>query len=172
MHPHIQVVFLREVERQARFALLAIADLEQGSAQSAMDRIRSSMQAFLVATGNVAKLLWPTKDSDVARGVELRQVLQVDDGSPLSPRTFRNHFEHFDERLDSWARSSERKNFADSNIGPLGMIDGLDAGDYIRNYDPTTQTVAFRGDVYHLGPVIAALRELHALAKQATPIAR
>ena len=171
MHPHIQIVFLREVERQARFALRAIADLEQGLAHGAMDRIWSSMQAFLVATVNVSKLLWPTKDRDVARGVELRRVLKVDEGSPLSPGTLRNHFEHFDQRLDSWARSSERNSVADSNVGPPGMIDGLDAGDDIRNYDPTTQTVTFRGDVYHLGPVIAALRELHALAKQATPIA-
>jgi len=43
---------------------------------------------------------------------------------------FRNHFEHFDERLEEWAKSSERHNFVDSNIGPPNMIDGIDPKDY------------------------------------------
>jgi hypothetical protein len=85
----------------------------------------------------------------------------VDDSSPLAPRTFRNHFEHFDERLEDWAMSSKRKNFVDSNVGPSGMISGIDLEDYLRNFNTTKNAVTFRGDEYNLKPMIDAIVELH-----------
>lgn len=97
------------------------------------------------------------------RGEALRTSLGVPDSSPLEPRTFRNHFEHFDERLEQWATSLQRKNFADSNVDPAGMIAGLDPGDYLRNFDTKNYAVTFRGDAYLLKPVVDAIRELHAM---------
>lgn len=108
-------IFQREVERQCKFAIIAVEDLSQALQIGDMDRIWYSIQAILVAAGNVSKLLWPPKPLLPERGAELRASLSVDDDSPLEPRTFRNHFEHFDERLEQWATSSERRNFADSN---------------------------------------------------------
>ena len=164
MNKGVQTVFLTELERQATFALVAATDLEQALAQVSMDRIWYSVQALLVATGNLSKPLWPSQERILGRGQALRAVLGIEDSSPLAPRTFRNHFEHFDERLEAWAQSSTRHNFVDSNVRPPGMIQGLDRGDYLRNYDTQHQAVTFRGDTYQLAPVIAAIRKLHAKA--------
>ena len=160
METFILRIFQREVERQCRFALIAIDDLKQALQTSNNDRIWYSIQAFLVAAGNISKLLWPSEPRLPERGTELRASLSVGDESPLAPREFRNHFEHFDERLEKWSTSSERRNFVDSNIGPQGMVTGVEPGDFLRNFDPKTFAVTFRGDVYHLQPVANAIRDL------------
>jgi hypothetical protein len=157
-------IFQREVERQTRFALISFSDLEEALSIRDMDRIWYAVQGLLVAAGNVSKLLWPSRPSVPNRGEDLKQSLGVPDGSPLAPRTFRNHFEHFDERLEQWAASSQRKNFADSNVGPTGMISGLEPGDYLRNLDTAQRSVTFRGDTYPLKPLVEALRRLHVTA--------
>lgn len=153
-------IFQREVERQCAFALIAARDLNQALQAGDMDRIWYSVQALLVAAGHVSMLLWPVSPLLPERGAQVRESLSVGDDSPLQPRTFRNHFEHFDERLEQWATSSERRNFADQNVGPPGMISGLDPGDYLRNLDTTNMAVTFRGDAYPLQTIVAAIREL------------
>ena len=120
-----------------------------------LDRLWYSVQAFLAAAGNVSKLLWGSNRSSAERRIELRASLSVSDDSPLRPRIFRNHFEHFDERLEQWATSSKRHNFADSNVGPPNMIVGIDPEDFLRNFDTENFAVTFRGDVYHFRPVLA-----------------
>lgn len=153
-------IFQREVERQCRFALIAIQDLNLALQASNMDRIWYSIQAFLVAAGNISKLLWPSRALLPERGSELRESLSISHDSPLEPRKFRNHIEHFDERLEQWATSSKRRNFVDSNIGPPNMIVGIDPEDFLRNFDTVNFAVTFRGDVYNLRPVIKAISDL------------
>jgi len=157
-------IFQTEVERQARFGLISASDLNAALELSDMDRIWYSVQSLLIAAGNISKLLWPSKCTVPKRGEELRNSLGVPDSSPLQPRTFRNHFEHFDERLEEWATASHRMNFADSNVGPTGMLSGMDAGDYLRNLDTAKCAVTFRGDTYPLKPIVDALQELHGRA--------
>ncbi len=106
------------------------------------------------------KIFWP-REKYRKRGKELRKSLGIEDNSPIQPRNFRNHFEHFDERLEEWAKSSERHNFVDSNIVPSNMIAGIDPKDYLRNFDPTTWALTFRGDKYELKPIIKAIYEFY-----------
>jgi hypothetical protein len=154
-------IFQREVERQCKFAIMATQDLNLSLQEPDMDRIWYSVQALLVAVGNVSKLLWPPNPKLTGRGAQLRASLSVSDDSPLAPpRVFRNHFEHFDERLESWATSSERGNFVDSNVGPPGMIAGIDPKDFMRNFDTQNLAVTFRGETYPLQPVADAISEL------------
>jgi hypothetical protein len=157
-------LFCHEVERQCTFGLMASDDL-RAAIQGPVDRIWFSIQNLLVAAGNVSKLLWPPRPRIPNRGEELRKVLGVPDDSPLAPRTFRNYFEHFDERLEEWATSSDRKNFVDSNVGSPGMIARVDSGDFLRNFDTTTFAVTFRGDTYPLQPNIDSMIELHRKAR-------
>ena len=154
-------IFHTEVKRQARFGLIAASDLDAALSSRDMDRLWYSVQSLLIAAGNLSKLFWPSQSSARKRGEDLRTSLAVPDPSPLEPRSFRNHFEHFDERLEQWATSSQRRNFADSNVGPTGMISGLDPRDYLRNFDTDKYAVTFRGDTYLLKPVVGALRALH-----------
>ena len=154
MDPAILRAFKLEVERQCSFATIAARDLENALRDREMDRVWYSIQSILVAAGNISKLLWPQKSKIPDRGSELRANLSVSDDSPLQPRIFRNHFEHFDDRLEEWATSSTRRNFVDSNVGPIDMIRDIDPGDYLRNFNPATWTVTFRGDSYELKPII------------------
>jgi hypothetical protein len=161
-------IFQREVERQCRFGIIADEELAQALGTNDMDRIWYSIQALLVAAGNVSKLLWPPSPRLAQRGESLRRSLSVNDDSPLEPRLFRNHFEHFDERLEEWAKSSQRRNLVDANTIPPGMIAGIAKEDFLRNFDPTEYSVTFRGDVYPLRPVVLALKQLwHVAATEA-----
>jgi hypothetical protein len=161
MDKNVMRIFQREVEIQCRFAIIAAQDLQISLQAGDMDRIWYSIQSFLIAAGNVSKLLWPPNPQIPDRADDLKQSLCVNDSSPLTPRTFRNHFEHFDERLEEWATSSQRRNFVDSNVGPTGMISGIDPDDYLRNFDTTKKAVTVRGDKYQLQPMIDAIINLH-----------
>jgi hypothetical protein len=165
MDSHVRYVFVREVKRQAKFGLVAIADLDAALASQNSERVWYSIQSLLIAAGNVSKVLWPTK-AYAERGQTLREALSISDDNVLAPRTFRNHFEHFDERLEDWAVADPSRNFVDSNIGPPGMISGLDPAGFLRNLDTKEWAVTFRGDAYQLRPIAAALQELHARAAQ------
>lgn len=161
MDKQVLRIFQCEVERQCQFSLIAAQDLQSAIGVVDMDRLWYSVQSFLIAVGNVSKLLWPSEERMSGRAVELKQSLGVDDNSPLEPRRFRNHFEHFDERLEKWATASKQRNFVDSNVGPAGMISGIDPEDYLRNFDTSNYALTFRGDVYKLQPIIDAIVELH-----------
>jgi hypothetical protein len=165
MDERVRHVFVREVERQSSYALMGFNDLNAALAARATDRIWYSLQSILIAAGNVSKLLWPAKAYE-ARGVELRKDLQVAEDSVLAPRTFRNHFEHFDERLEKWASSTGGRIFVDSNIGPPGMISGLDETLFLRNLDTKNLAVTFQGDSYSLQPIATALVELRGRAEE------
>jgi hypothetical protein len=95
-----------------------------------------------------------------------RPALAISDDNVLATRTFRNHFEHFDERLEAWAAADPSRNFVDSNIGPPGMIAGIDPAGFLRNLDTKGWALTFRGDAYQLLPIAAALQDLHARAVQ------
>jgi len=144
---------------------LSAMDSYEQMRKAAKDRLWCSVQAFLVAAGNISKLLWPSyrKGEELIpeRGPELRVSLAVEEDSPLAPRTLRNHFEHFDVRLEQWAVSSKPRVFVDSNIGPVSMISDFKPGDRLRHFDPTTFTVYFREDTYHLRPIIEAIQAIH-----------
>jgi hypothetical protein len=162
MTPNIQAVFVTELSRQTRFGLMAIRDLKIAlSSDDDGDRTWYSVQALLIAVANVSKVLWPSKKY-ASRGAILRRLLGIGDDSVFAPRTFRNHFEHFDERLESWAASVGTSAFVDSNIGPPGMIGGIEPSGFLRNLDTRSMAITFRGDVYPLPPIADALQELHA----------
>ena len=154
-------IFQREIERQCKFAIMAIDEIKFGLSNYNTDMVWYAMQNFLVAVGNISKIFWSSKQKYQKRGEELRKSLGIDDNSPMQPRKFRNHFEHFDERLENWATSSKRHNFVDSNIGPSNMIVGLDSEDFLRNFDNTSWTLTFRGDKYELKSIIDAIHKLY-----------
>jgi hypothetical protein len=135
--------------------------VEMGS-PTVSNRFWYSVQAFLVAAGNISKLLWPPyrkgEKQLPERGPQLRAILKVEESSPLEPRTFRNHFEHFDMRLEEWAISSGPLVFIDGNIRPIQGINGAKPGDDFRNFDHINFAVTFQGDRYDLRPIVEAIQ--------------
>lgn len=167
--------YLDEMRRQCQIALMAIRDLDVALGwrpvvehidPAAIDEntIRRwyALQAFLSASANVSKLLWPDPRGDAQRGKDLRDILAVPDSSPLAPpRILRNHFEHLDERLDRWAQTSQHKNLLFRSFGHPGAFVGLDLEDYVAYYDTSNHTVTFLGDPQPITPLLQALQELY-----------
>ena len=163
MQKMVLEIFQGEIEKQCKFAIIAIEQIKTGLANtnSDLDLVWYAIQNFLVAVANISKLFWPPNRIYQKRGKELRKSLGIKNNSLIGPRKFRNHFEHFDERLEMWATSSKGHNFIDSNIGPPNMIAGIDQQDFLRNFDPTTWTLTFRGDKYELKPIIGDIYDLY-----------
>jgi len=181
------------VAQQCVFANIAIADLYLAfnaglrrerltHGEHPSDRIWYSLHALLSAAGNASKLFWPLKSargmkrSPGARGATkdvgrrraaLRKSLGVEDDSPLVSRTFRDLMEHFDERLDDWLDEG-REDYIDFNVGPLSA---LPAGpeQVLRNFDPETGFITFRGVSLDLTPVVTELQRLHKVMTEAKP---
>jgi hypothetical protein len=153
--------FLYEIARQCRFCLTAYEDLNQVLRQrNTGDRLWYSIQSFLIASGNISKLLFGTTTQSRDQRADLRRSLGVDDSSPLNDRAARNYFEHFDERLERWFNDSTRYNFVDSSVSPLQQFGGVDEHDFIRNLDPGRMAITFYGDECLMIPIVEAVKQL------------
>src|SRR3989442_801219 len=169
-------IFQQEVMQQAAFALRAAAEIDsllQNPTRLDHDRFWANVQLFLTGAANVSKLLWPPDDRKTAaawrgRGSILRASLNVPDASALQQKGFRNDFEHFDERLEKWLTDSPNRNIADRNIGPKGMILGLQDQEFMRGFDPTTWSITFNGESHDSLAVRRELATLHAAASRPT----
>ena len=155
------LAFLMEINRQCSFAKLAVEDFgkERCSKDRPNHRFWYAVQAFLIAAGNVSKLLWPTKKGNAQRGRDLRRLLEVREDSPIAPRSFRNYYEHFDEWLDRWAKDAH--SYIDSHIGSRQMFGNPDPSECFRTFDPEQQTLEFQGYSYDLKIILPAIEELH-----------
>jgi hypothetical protein len=158
---HFQV----EVERQCQFAMIALQDMEEASANSDGTLFWYSVQNLLVAVGRISRLLWPPDPLFPNRGEELRESLGVGDDSPLKALEFVEHFEHFDRRLETWYVSSEQRRYFDSYTEPLDVLADTVPIDRFRGYDRENEAVLFHGEAYELGPVTRAVEELQARAE-------
>lgn len=157
--PHVLRVFTGEVANQCSYALRAFGDLEE--ADSVPDTF-AAIQAFLIATANISKLLWGSKQTPT-RATErapLRRALSVGDESPLKLRQWRNYFEHYDERIEKWARADPARNYVDQNVGSIDEIAGPSPHSFMRNYDPTLHRLWLSGECCDLMPMVAAVCQL------------
>ncbi len=159
---HFQV----EVERQCQFAMIALQDMEEASANSDGKLFWYSAQNLLVAVGRLSRLLWPPDALFPNRGAELRESLGVRDDSPLKALEFVEHFEHFDRRLETWYVTSEQRRFFDSYTEPLDVLAETVAEDRFRGYETEKNAILFHGESYELGPVSRAVEELQSRAEE------
>jgi len=147
MKPLEEMVFISEIVLQSKIAYKAAERLL--ATRDNMDDIDawSSIQSILVAAGNVSKILWPQKKC-AERGEKLRKLLNVDKKYLISDRKFRNHFEHYDERIEAWfaETSSASAVYRDRVIDSFKSRWGNFPQSNHREYDPLTMTLTFRGE--------------------------
>ncbi|MDP3445205.1 MAG: hypothetical protein Q8T08_20280, partial [Ignavibacteria bacterium] len=95
---------IREIWTQCNFAEISYANIDKKSANR-IDMTFSSIHSFLSHCTMVSKLL---NGKDIRHDKELLiiknigQILNINDNSLIHKRKFRNHLEHYDERLESW----------------------------------------------------------------------
>jgi hypothetical protein len=154
-----------EIARQCRYAKQAYFEINEAFSESDSAAIWYAVQSFLISTANISKILWPPDKKYAKRGLKLRTILNVSDGSPLKNRDVRNHFEHFDERVHTWAENVSGEAFVDSSIMPLSRLEGMNPKNVARNFDQSTFSVTFFGDSFQLEQIIKEIESLYEKAK-------
>lgn len=94
----------------------------------------------------------------------MRRSLRVTQRSPLYDRTLRNHFEHFDEKLEGWFSSAPHGPYVGRNVGPQKAFQ---AGKTRRfaHFDPGTSKVTFWGHSMVLERVVQEAARIRPLAE-------
>lgn len=129
------------------------------------DDLWVGIQIFVSGSANIAKALWGQGQRLAAQRAQLRASLNVDDTSPLRDVAMRNHFEHYDERIDRWNNESKQHNVLDRMIGPPSAVAGIDTIDRFRVYEPGTMMVHFWGDSFQLQPIADEVSRLFPIAQ-------
>jgi hypothetical protein len=157
-------LFQREVERHCQYVLGSWREMRVSLAAGELPRFWWFTHGLLTASANISKALWGQRGKYTDERRELRESLAVSDESPLRPTTFRNHFEHFDERLDEWWHTSTNHNYMDDSVMPLGSVAGLHERDMFRIFDNQTGELRFWGDAYSIPAIIAEVQRLLPIA--------
>lgn len=124
-----------EVELQAFCMLRAVRLIDWAVEDQDQVGVWFGVHAALSAAASLSKLLWGAKDQALRE--TLRDRLGVEDDSPLRPRHVRNSFEHIDERIDYWARTTTTVTLFGRGIG------GQPEKDQFGHYDQHRKVVAF-----------------------------
>ena len=151
------MIFLGEIVLQTKIALRAFERLNENHNTFDQIEVWGSVQSILVATGNVSKILWPHSKYK-QRGETLRKLLNINDENPLSDRKFRNHFEHYDERVETWLENQSSGCYVDLAMNPSLRTFG-DPNCH-RGYNTFNSTLLFRGELLDMNIVIKALEEI------------
>jgi hypothetical protein len=93
------------------------------------------------------------------RGQALRDEFGLQSNHPIENRELRNHFEHFDERLDDWAEKSKSRGMA-TIIGP-NRTAGIEDSDIIHHYDPATKIYSFRGKPFDVQKLVDGVDDIY-----------
>lgn len=108
----------------------------------------SASRRCLNTSANIAKAFWGTGGKRTQQRQPLRDSIGVPDLSAFKVLLVRNHFEHFDERLDEWWEKSKTHNYVDMNINL--SVEGFDAIDVLRSFRTAAGEVQMWGDTLNL----------------------
>jgi hypothetical protein len=156
-----EMILIDEIVLQSKIAKRAAERLR--ATHDNFDRVETwcSIQSILVAAGNVSKILWPNEKYKI-RGERIRQVLKVEKDNPLSSRKFRNHFEHYDERVEDWFENNSNRVYVDLAMNPslaTGIFDDAPLNTH-RGYNSFNNTLVFRNETLDLNEVLTALDKI------------
>lgn len=152
-----EMVLIGEIVLQSKIAHRAADRLKATHDNFDNVEVWCSIQSILVAAGNVSKILWPNQKYK-SRGERLRQMLNVSEDNLLSNRKFRNHFEHYDERIEEWFNTQSSAVYSDLAMNP--SLRGSMATNDHRGYNSFNNTLIFRGELLNLNEVLDALGAL------------
>jgi hypothetical protein len=152
-----EMILISEVVLQSKIAHRAANRLQATHDNFDQVEVWCSIQSILIAAGNVSKILWPNHKYK-SRGEKLRQMLNVNDDNLLSARKFRNHFEHYDERIEDWLNNQSSAVYTDLSMNP--SLRGSMATNDHRGYNSFNNILIFRGESLDLNEVLKALEEI------------
>jgi len=164
LQPLAELVFFSEIVFQIKIALRASEKLFDTT--KAIDQLDywSSIQSILTAATKVSKILWPCNNKkNIERNIRaerLRKLLSINEDNLLSKRSIRDHFEHYDERIDEWFKDKKSAVYTD-NVIELPKPKWADfPNNYHRSYNPITRILTFRGESINLSRVMEELENI------------
>src|SRR3989344_6238631 len=152
---------IREIWTQAHFAELAYQNIDP-KAVHGTDAVFSSIHSFLSHCAIMSKML-SAKDQETPPK-SIGDILGITKSSVIHNRKFRNHLEHYDERLKQWIREKGiNSNIGTYNIGPKSMIQ-IPNMVFVSHYDTSDNTFTFINEDFDLGLMLEEVRRIKGLA--------
>jgi hypothetical protein len=151
---------------------IALVKKIDGLTDEAWDQIH----IFLDAAAMVSKYLWGENKTQANNRAAIRKSLQVGEDSSLADRLLRNHFQHFDERLEQWETGRSEPgifidrwihfavdgsivhNTTNSFTGKTRLIDLTK--DSFRFLNAETLNLHYRGESYDLKQIFEELKAI------------
>jgi hypothetical protein len=154
-------MFLGQLQFQCHVVLIASQEVDVGvKARNSMD-VFLHLQSLLNAAASIAKVCWGQGGRRSAARVEIREAIGIRDDSSFRDVSARNHFEHFDERIeDVWWPNSTAHQLAELSVGPIGVIGMIPAQDRVRYFDPTTGDLYYFGEHFNISAIVNETRRL------------
>ncbi|KKR47001.1 MAG: hypothetical protein UT90_C0007G0004 [Parcubacteria group bacterium GW2011_GWA1_40_21] len=151
---------IREIWTQAHFAEIAYSHIDPKAA-TGNDAVFSSIHSFLSHCAMVSKMLSANYDTTTPRTIE--NVLVIS-STTVHTKTFRNHLEHYDERLRRWiGQHGVNIMIGDYNIGPKSALQ-IPNMVFVRHYDPNSQMFTFVNDDFDLGTMSSEVQRIKGIA--------
>lgn len=164
-------IYLEQAKEECEACFSAINDLNTALSSGGEKDPFGPAQALIHHAAAVSRIFWPpgsrnkeAKQRSQRRGDLLRRAINLQTPHIIQVRTLRDHFEHFDERLDDWAERSKGRNIVKRLVGPRHAIggDAITDEDIIHHYDPATKTYAFRGEKFDIQAIATGLDDIYA----------
>jgi len=138
---------IHEISTQALFAEIAYSRIDP-KANADNNLVFSSIHSFLSHCAMISKMLKSTEDETPPKSIG--SVLGIPSTSSIHMRVFRNHLEHYDERLKEWIRQyGVNSNIGNNNIGPRSAIQ-IPNMVFVSHYDPSNKNFTFVNDDFDL----------------------
>ena len=156
-------IYMGELVHQAETLEIAAGQFNEGLHSRDSDNVRrifAAVQSLLGAAAMMSKLLKPDppgfrwdgsplspeetrqRKLSIDRGKQLRDALLVKGDHPITQRSVRNAFEHFDDRLDRYLEANPTASVVDLYVGPAGGIVVDPPIPYLRHVDNETLMVS------------------------------
>ena len=167
MDPKLVRVFQHQVRVQCEFIFLAYDYLVDHALKLEGSTVMTffAIQSLIGSAACIRRAMWGQDASTNARRLPLRQSLATDDSSPINNPDIRNHFEHFDERIEKWWAVSKQDSFLDLNVLPAGTFTNPVVINEFRHYDPVSGDVTFwQHSKMNLPTLVEEAKRIHEIA--------
>jgi hypothetical protein len=154
-----------QVAFQCKAASIAALHVNESLVTRDIEGTFIALQSLLVAAANLSKLFWGSRGRKESERTPLRDSLGVANDSSLRDPDLRNDFEHFDERVERWFKTSEHRNYLGRMIGPTNTVVGMATGDRFQQFDPQSGVVTFWDNSVQLNAVLAEINRILPLAE-------
>jgi len=152
---------IREIWTQCHFAEISFNNINP-KAERASDVVFSSIHSFLSHCALASKLLKASDNGNPP--VVISKVLGIPETSIIHNRTFRDHLDHYYDRLKAWIEKyPENINIGTYNIGPKNFFKGKNLL-LVSHYDPTTEVFTFVDEDLNLREMYSEVSRIKILA--------